>query len=554
MKNHFTYLTVVAITLLFCSCKNNVIPFKKKDVRSAQKLIGLDFQKKEIKTVYQYLANNNSGYDSLRAVDIGNEVFPALLFDPLPRSFVMPKPTPIFEWTVAQNVSLPDDLNELAFYSIRQLAALIKNKKITSLQLTKMYLARLKKYDPELECVISLTEDLALKQAMHADKEIAAGHYRGLLHGIPYGVKDLIAVEGYKTTWGAAPYKNQTINYTATVIKKLEDAGAVLVAKLTSGALARGDVWFGGKTKNPWDTQQGASGSSAGSASATAAGLVAFSLGTETWGSIVSPSSRCGLTGLRPTYGRVSRYGVMSLSWSMDKLGTICRSAEDAAIVFAVINGADEKDPTLIDAPFNIDPTKNILDLKVAYLASVFEKDTSTAAPNRNAALEKLKAMGIKMDRVVLPKTLSSNAYDVILRAEAGAFFDELVRSGAVDNMKEQTQRSRANSLRQARFIPAVEYIQANRHRRVLIENMNRLMQQYDVIVAPTFGGGQTLMTNLTGHPALALPVGLDKDGHPTSITLIGNLFDEGSILELGIAFQNATKFDEMHPPKYEGK
>jgi Asp-tRNA(Asn)/Glu-tRNA(Gln) amidotransferase A subunit family amidase len=363
-----------------------------------------------------------------------------------------------------------------------------------------------------------------------------------------------MAVEGYPTTWGAKPYENQMLDYTATVVKRLEDAGAVLIAKLVSGALARGDVWFGGKTKNPWDTEQGASGSSAGSGSATAAGLVAFALGTETLGSITSPSNRNGITGLRPTYGRVSRSGVMSLSWSMDKVGPMCRNAQDCAIVFDAIQGKDTQDRTTADVPFFYDQRMDITDLKVAYLKEDIEADTTQAGEHLRQALEVMREMGIELIPAALPDANPYRAFDIILRSEAGAFFDELVRSEQVDIMVEQDAGSRANSLRQSRFIPAVEYLQANRHRRVLIEQMHELMQDVDVLISPTFGNRQLLITNLTGHPVVAVPTGLDEENHPTSMTLVGNLYDEGKIITLARAFQERTTFDELHPPDFVAK
>ncbi|MFT7149917.1 MAG: Asp-tRNA(Asn)/Glu-tRNA(Gln) amidotransferase A subunit family amidase, partial [Nonlabens sp.] len=382
------------------------------------------------------------------------------------------------------------------------------------------------------------------------DQEIASGNYKGPLHGIPFGVKDLMAVEGYPTTWGAMPYKDQMIDHTATVVKKLQDQGAILIAKLVSGSLARGDVWFGGKTKNPWDLAQGASGSSAGSGSATAAGLVGFSLGTETLGSITSPATRNGVTGLRPTYGRVSRYGVMSLSWSMDKVGPICRSAEDTEIVFNAIYGKDPLDPTTNSVGFS-QVNKSPGQLKVAYLKNDIESDSSDMGRNLWRSLETLKGMGVNPEAIDLPKGFPYNAFDIILRAEAGAFFDHLVLSEGVDKMVEQHFSSRANSLRQARLIPAVEYLQANRQRRQLIEEVNELFKEYDVIIAPTFRGRQLLITNLTGHPVISVPNGFDKRGRPTSLTFIGNLYDEGSILAMAKAFQAETDYDEKHPPLF---
>lgn len=535
---------------MILSCKSNEFGFNKKDIQSSQKLIGLNFEKPAIETMSGYLGRNKTGYDSLRNYEISNETFPAITFDPHPLGFVFPEKVENPDFTIPEGVDVPENFEEIAFFTIPQLASLIKYKKVTSEELTRLFIDRIKRYDDQLESVITLTEDLAMKQAKEADKEIAAGNYKGILHGIPYGVKDLMAVEGYPTTWGAEPYKDQMIDYTATVVQKLEEQGAVLVAKLVSGSLARGDVWFGGKTKNPWDTTQGASGSSAGSGSATSAGLVPFALGTETLGSITSPASRNGVTGLRPTYGRVSRSGVMSLSWSMDKIGPLARSAEDCEIIFRAIYGKDVKDPSTNDVPFN-HVSKSPKDLKVAYLNKDLDKDTTAMGANLRASLEVFKEMGVEPDSIALPENFPYSGFDIILRAEAGAFFDELVRSGEVDQMVEQHGGSRANSLRQSRFIPAVEYLQANRQRRQLIEEVNQLFQQYDVIIAPSFGGRQLLITNLTGHPVIAVPNGFDKKDRPTSFTLIGNLYDEGSILALAKAFQDATDFEEKHPPKF---
>ncbi len=545
-------LLVVSILFLFLfSCSSNKQSFTKRDVKKAEKLIGLDFSKRDIDTLYPYLKRNRSGFDSLRKYPLENDVFPAVRFDPVPLGFEMPEQLNGNNWTIPANVEIPERFDDLAFFTIPQLASLIKYKKITSTELTKFFLARLKKYQPTLQCSISITDSLALAQAKRADEEIQNGQYRGILHGIPYGTKDLMAVPGYTTTWGAAPYKDQVIDQTATVIQKLEGAGAVLVAKLVSGALARGDVWFGGKTKNPWDLTQGASGSSAGSGSATAAGLVPFALGTETLGSITSPSTRNGVTGLRPTYGRVSRHGVMSLSWSMDKVGPLARNAEDCAIVLSVIQGKDENDLTTVDLPFGVDWNKDIKKLKVAYLQKDIEKDTTDSGNNLRNALKVFKEMGVEPIAVEMPKDVPYRGFDIILRAEAGAFFDDLVRSGQVDIMVEQDQRSRANSLRQSRFIPAVEYLQANRQRQVLMQKMQELMKDYDVLISPSFGNDQLLATNLTGHPVIALPTGLDKKNHPTSLTLVGKLYDEASILLLAKAFQDNSSFDELHPPGY---
>ena len=553
IKTHYLKYIVSLTTLFLIACGMQKRAFTKKDVKSSQKLIGVEFKKQRIDTLYAYLERNKKGYDSLRKYSLGHEVFPAILFDPRPSEFRVPiaNETPL-KWMVPDGIERPEHLEDLAFYSIPKLASLIKNKKVSCLELTKLYLGRLKKYSPKLECTISITEELALSQAKQLDTELAKGHYRGILHGIPYGVKDLMAVPGYPTTWGSEPYKTQHIEETATVVKRLNDAGGILVAKLVSGALARGDVWFKGKTKNPWDVSKGAGGSSAGSGSATSAGLVPFALGTETLGSITVPSSNNGITGLRPTYGRVSRHGVMSLSWSMDKVGPMCRNAEDCAIVFDIIQGKDVNDKTTSSIPFSFDPTQDVKTLKVAYLKDDIEKDTTKGKTNLLKAMATLKKWGIEPTPVRLPTDVPYDGFDIILRSESGSFFDELVRSERVDLMVEQHKRSRANSLRQSRFIPAVEYLQANRHRQMLIEKMHDVIKDYDVLISPSFGNKQLLITNLTGHPVIAVPTGLDDEKLPTSLTLVGNLYDEGKILLLAKYFQDITDYDELHPPGYE--
>ena len=372
-----------------------------------------------------------------------------------------------------------------------------------------------------------------------------------MLHGIPYGLKDLFNVKGTKTTWGAAPYKDQTFDNDATVVKRLEEAGAVLVAKLVSGELARGDVWFGGKTKNPWDLKQGASGSSAGPGAAVSAGLVPFAIGTETLGSIIAPSARCGVTGLRPTYGRVSRSGAMTLSWSMDKIGPIGRNATDCAIVFEAIMGSDGKDLTVIDALLN-DPRKiNPLNLRVSVEKSI-KKDSTFYGKQLKAYLELVKQNGLVFNETELPqKGIPYKAFDVIIRSEAGAFFDQLVLLGRDNLLAEQNRGSRANSLRQSRFIPAVEYIQANRHRHVLMNKMDSLFKNMDILIVPSdTTTRQSLITNLTGHPAMALPMGLDDKGHPMSIVLIGNLFQEDKLIAFGQWLQTITAY-HLRKPKY---
>lgn len=518
-------------------------------VAAAENLLGLSFSDAQRDSMLGDLQENLDNFKKLRTITLDNSVPPALAFNPIPAGmkFATQRLQPV--WSAPAKITVPANLEALAFASVGDLAELIRTRQITSTQLTKMYLDRLKKYGPKLECVIMLTEELALKQAQRADAEIAAGKYRGPLHGIPYGAKDLLAAKGYKTTWGSVPYKDQMIDADATVIQRLEAAGAVLVAKLTLGELAWGDVWFGGKTRNPWNLEQGSSGSSAGSAAATAAGLVAFAIGTETWGSIVSPSTRCGVTGLRPTYGRVSRAGAMALSWSMDKIGPICRTVEDCALVFNAISGPDGVDQSVVDLPFNYNAQTPLRQLRIGYYQSAFEQDTTNKARN-GAVLAKLRELGAQLTPVELPD-YPVNDISFILSAEAAAAFDELTRSGRDDLMVRQIRNAWPNAFRAARFLPAVEYIQANRVRYLLIQAMEKVMAHVDVYVTPSFGGSNLLLTNLTGHPCVVLPNGFDQKGSPTSISFVGRLYGEANTLAVAKAYQDATDFHKKHPPLF---
>jgi Asp-tRNA(Asn)/Glu-tRNA(Gln) amidotransferase A subunit family amidase len=547
-KGDLAALLVVFILLGFIlAAKTNKPALSPETVASAEKVAGLEFSTAERDSMLDELGYNLESYKKIRGIPIANSVPPALQFNAIPAGKRFQNVHNKFKASSPKRVKVPDNFDDLAFYSVRELAGLVRTRKVTSMQLTEMYLRRLKKYGPKLECVVTLTEELARKEAKKADDEIAAGKYRGLLHGIPYGVKDLLAVKGYKTTWGAMPYKDQVIDEDATVVAKLQEAGAVLVAKLTLGALAWGDVWYGGKTRNPWNPEQGSSGSSAGPASATSAGLVAFSIGTETWGSIVSPSTRCGTTGLRPTFGRVSRTGAMALSWSMDKIGPICRTVEDCAIVFNAIIGPDGIDRTVIDLPFDYDPKVNLKRLRIGYLKKLFEGDYPNRENDR-ATLDKLRELGADLIPVELPD-YPIEALSFILNAEAAAAFDELTRSGRDSLMVRQIKDAWPNVFRAARFIPAVEYIQANRVRYMIIQDMERL--GVDVYVAPSFEGNNLLLTNLTGHPCVVLPNGFDEQGSPTSISFIGNLYDEGTLLAVAKAYQDAGGFYEKHPPLF---
>jgi len=549
VSKKWKYISFVFIILFLGGVVFNVYPESEEkkipeaDIKTAAKIIGLDFTDEEIKLMQENVKENLDSYNKLREFTLDNGVPPALYFNPILPGFELEKKVaPPVELKLPK-VKAPGNIEDLAFAPVTVLASLIKSRQITSMQLTRMYLARLKKYDPQLKCVITLTEELALEQARRADDEIAAGKYRGPLHGIPWGAKDLLATKGIKTTWGAVPFKDQVIDMDAAVVKKLEEAGAVLVAKLSVGALAWGDVWFGGKTRNPWDTEQGSSGSSAGPASATAAGLVGFAIGTETWGSIVSPSTRCGVTGLRPTFGRVSRHGCMALSWSMDKIGPICRTAEDCAIVFNAIYGPDGEDLSVFDQPFGWDPSVDIKTIRIGYLKALFDEDEKEGRnKNDKAVLDTFKALGVTLKPVDLPD-FPVNALSFILNAEAAAAFDELTLSGRDDLMVRQIRNAWPNAFRQARLVPAVEYIKANRFRTLVLQKMMQLFKdkEIDVYISPTFGGGNLLLTNLTGHPSVVVPTGLDEKKHPTSITFIGNLFDEEKTLLVAKAYQEAS-------------
>ncbi len=534
----------IVLIILANSCSKPHDPLSDTEV-----LFDLSFTPAERDSLREGVNDRIEAYKSLHNYSIKNSIPPSLIFNPLPIGFNVDQNQEQIDWQFDNEVDLPAKMEDLAFYTVADLSVLIKKGKITSTQLTNIYLNRLKQFGDTLQSVITITEELALKQAQNADLEIADGKYRGPLHGIPYGAKDLLSVMGYKTTWGAMPYKDQIIDENAMVIKKLEEAGAVLVAKLTMGALAWGDVWYGGKTRNPWNLEQGSSGSSAGSASSTAAGLVAFSIGTETLGSIVSPSTRCGVTGLRPTFGRVSRTGAMALSWTMDKIGPICRSAKDCALVFDAIRGVDGLDQSLIDAAFNYRSIPDLTNLKIGYIQDLFERDYRNKE-NDSVSLEVLKELGANLEPVSLPKDIPVGALRLILNAEAAAAFDKLTRANEDSLMVRQIKNAWPNVFREARFIPAVEYIQANRVRFDLIQKMHKIFEKFDVVVTPSFGS-QLTITNLTGHPVVVVPNGFNKDGSPTSISFLGNLFDEATILSVAKVYQDATEFDELHPPLF---
>lgn len=525
---------------------------------AAQEMAGLEFTTDELHRLAERLnrpGNVQADFETLRAANLGNATQPALVFNPVPPGMTLPTEDRPMRRTVV-DVAMPSSDEALAFLPLTHLARLVETRQVKPSELTALYLDRLKRYDPLLHCVVSYTEELASRQARQADEEIAAGTYRGPLHGIPWGAKDLLAVRGTRTTWGASPYANQVIDADATVYRRLTDAGAILVAKLSMGALASGDRWFGGRTRNPWNLEQGASGSSAGPGAATAAGLVGFAIGTETRGSIISPSTRNGVTGLRPTFGRVSRYGAMALSWTMDKIGPMCRSAEDCALVFDVMLGPDGLDNTVLDVPFNWDATSQISSLRVGYLRSAFEDDIVDDSENpqlvesqrqrlsnSQVALGVIRDLGVQVAPFDLPD-VPTDAIGFILGTEAAAAFDVPTLNAQLDSMRQPPEESRwPDSFRASRFVPAVEYLQANRLRMRIIEEVHESLGDFDLFVGSDLG-----LTNLTGHPEISIPSGFAQ-GSPTSLRLTGKLFGEAGILRLAHAYQEATEHHLQYPP-----
>ena len=518
-------------------------------VDAAAGLAGLDFTEEQRQEMVEGINANLESYEELRKIPLEASVAPPLHFNPAVagmtfdeerRPFTMSKPPPL---------ERPSNLEDVAFWPATHLAHLILTRQVTSLELTRMYLNRLKRYDDLLHCTVTLTEDLALEQSRKADEEISAGRHRGPLHGIPWGAKDLLSKRGYPTTWGSEAFRDQMLDTDATVITRLEEAGAVLVAKLATGELARGDRWFGGRTNNPWKTDEGSGGSSAGPASATAAGLVGFSIGTETLGSIVGPSRRCGVTGFRPTFGRVSRYGVMPVSWSLDKVGPICRSVEDCAVVFNAIQGPDRRDLAVVDRPFNWDSNTQVGSLRVGYLKDAFDAGDGAerSSLNDQSTLEKLREIGVDLIPIALPEHAGMDALTMLLVDEA-AVFDELTRSGRDELLIKDRREPEAMLIRTSRLVPGVEYLQMNRVRMLLMENMARTMADIDVYVAPFGGSPNNGATNLTGHPAVTVPNGFNDNGTPTGVMFVGQLYGEAKMLALAKAYQDSTDFHQQHP------
>ena len=514
-------------------------------LQAAQQIAGVSFTPDEQRRVLEKL-NGARGYQAgfarLSDAGLGNSTQPAIVFNPVPPGKTLPtERRPMRRQRI--DAAMPASDEALAFLPLTHLAALVERRRITSTDLTKLYLSRLKTFDPQLHCVVTLTEEIALRQAKQADEEIAAGRYLGPLHGIPFGLKDLLAVRGVRTTWGMTPYKDRVIDVDATVYSRLRKAGAILVAKLSTGALAVTAQWFGGLTRNPWNTQQDASGSSAGPGAATAAGLVGFSIGTDTGGSIISPSTRNGVSGLRPTFGRVSRYGAMTLAWTQDTIGPMCRSAEDCALVFDAIHGPDGRDNSVLDVPFNWDALRTVASLRVGYLRQTADEAADAEARrNHEAALDVIRSLGVTLVPFSLPD-VPIEAIDFMRYAETSAAFADATRAGLLKQVEDGPEQSRRpDEIRAGHFIPAVEFIQGNRLRMRVMEQMDEAFGDLDLFV-----GSNQAITNRTGHPVVSVPDGFSR-GSPTALHLTGKLFGEPEILLLAHAFQAKTDFHARHP------
>ena len=533
----------------------------KEQVAAAFVLLGIEFQDSELDMMLRRVNDALSGYEELRKVDVPYDAEPAFAFHPGLPSRVPGKGPARYATTIpiATTAKAPKNLEDLAFLPVTGLAPLVRSRAVTSTELTKMYLARMKRYSPNLLCLVTLTEELALERAAAADKEIRAGRYRGPLHGIPFGVKDLFDTKGILTAWGAEPFQKRIPNRDATVVERLHGAGAVPMAKLSMGALAMGDLWDKGQTKSPWSWSEasksyarGSSGSSAGPASATAAGLVGFALGTETLGSIVSPSTQCGTAALRPTYGRVSRYGAMALSWTMDKIGPICRGVEDCAIVLHAIHGPDGHDRSVAADPFHWEPRRPLSAMRVGVLQKAFDGMRDSEKPVYAQALADLRKAGVTLTTVDFDENLPPIRF--LLEAEGAAAFDDITRDGQIRSLKGQTAGSWPNTFRSARLTPAVEYIRAQRARTLVIERFEKFMADWDAIVIPP--SALLVTTNLTGNPQVVMKCGFVDDTlqdgskikFPRSISFLGRIYDEGSPLRVALAYEQATQWRKMNP------
>jgi len=516
------------------------------DLAAAARVIGLEFTENELEQLAKSVAQRREVWAALRGRPFPNSLPPAWVFDPRPPGFRFPVAQDDFRWSPPAGAQRPQHSDELAFLPVTELAALLRSRRVTSEELTVLSLDRLRRFGPALRCVVNLTGDRALAAARAADRELAAGQWRGPLHGIPYGAKDLLATRGTPTTWGAAPFTNQVFDTDSAVIRKLDQAGAVLVAKLSLGELAMGDVWFGGRTRNPWQPEKGSSGSSAGSAAAVAAGLVPFALGSETLGSIVSPATVCGVSGLRPTFGRVSRAGAMTLCWSLDKLGPLARSAEDCALVLEAIRGADAEDRSTVAAPFAYASGRELRTLRIGFLENDFAQPHGNFT-NNQTALNALRTLGAELKSVTLPELPAGPLWS-ILEVESAAVFDELTRSNLDEALVQQGPGNWPNLFRSARYIPAVEFVQATRLRTELIAAMDALFRDLDVLVTPAWDGNTLLFSNMTGHPCVVVPNGDKTGGAPASLCFLGKLFGEGAALEAAAAYQRATAWHRQRP------
>ncbi|MES1146868.1 MAG: amidase [Solimonas sp.] len=532
-------------------------------IKSAAIIAGLNFDDAEYEAMVVAVNQNLDRIDTLHDTHIPNDIAPPFYFNPVVQGMHVNRERAPVRFSSLINIKRPADLEQVAFWPVTHLAYLLRTQQVTSQELTEMYLSRLHRYNDKLNCVVTFLDELALSQARAADKEIESGKYKGVLHGIPWGCKDIISIKGYKTTWGSGAYKDQVFDEDATVVQLLSNAGAVVLAKLTTGELAGGDQWFGGRTNNPWNLNEGASGSSAGPASATSAGCVAFAIGTETGGSILSPSARCGATGLRPTFGRVSRHGVMALSWTQDRLGPICRHVEDCAAVMSVIAQPDGMDLSVSEIPFNWDARRDVHSLRVGYLQDAFA-DTDRMPEwiaNDQRTLNELRDMGVKL----IPISVPEFPIDVLsLSVEAAVFFDELLRSG---RDKLLTQKSKADRFRVSRMIPAVEYLQSQRMRTIMMQKLAAATANVDVYLAPSTNGNprapegsaattqpqnktqqHSQMANLACYPGLALPNGFTKAGTPTSINFMSRPFGEAELMTLAKLYQDRTAYHTRHP------
>ncbi len=534
--------------------------FPPETIAAAEQVLGVRYTPAEREVIAATLENQLALVASRKGHPLANALAPATIFDPRLPGFVPPVAAPLS--LVPATDPAPGNDDDIAFASVARLSRWLRSGQLTSRRLTALYLDRLKRWGPKLRCVITLMEERALAQAEVADQELALGKDRGPLHGIPWGAKDLFDTRGVVTTWGATPYRERVPQADAAVVRRLDAAGAVLVAKLSLGALAYGDLWFGGRTLNPWNPREGSSGSSAGPAAAVAAGLVGLALGTETLGSIVSPSMRCGTTGLRPTFGRVARTGTMALCWSMDKVGPLTRTVEDSALVLAAINGADPGDASSYAVPLELDLRRPLDGVRVGYIPGWFA-DEGLSAPERES-LEVARSLGVEVVELKSMPDLPYAALYTILYAEAAAAFEALTLEDRDDELVWQEPRAWPNSFRRARLLTAIDLIQAQRIRREVMQALDERLTEVDVMLGPSFAGGMLLMTNLSGHPSLTLRAGFVERGPldsltgeplegpprpmPQGVTLWGRLYDEGTLLRVGMALERALGVVSRRP------